>query len=72
MDVQWHEASKITIILTNIYNFSPQQRTYFQFGPFNRGAFVLPEYQVVSTSNWQASRYEQNSSAYNNYDFSVT
>ena len=73
MDVRWHEASKITIILTNIYNFSPQQHMYFQFGPFiYRGVFVLPEYQVVRKSNQQASSYEQNGSAYNNYGFSVT
>ena len=70
--MRWHEASKITIILTNIYNFSPQQCTYFQIGPFNRGVFGLPEYHVLSKSHQQASSYEQNGGAYNNHGFSVT
>ena len=60
------------LLLLTITVVRSYRMVYFQFGPINREVFFIPEYQVLSKSNQQASSYEQNSTAYNNHGFSVT
>jgi len=54
--LQWHKLYKTTIILTNIYNFSPRKRTYFWFRPLNIVDRALTKFQIQTSGSQVMSK----------------